>query len=86
MKLSRFFTGLAPALAIAALIGFAAPRPVAGDATRRRRAAGGGCARRRGRRAAPAAAAAAAPASAARLLGDGRCRSARPIRATPPGC
>src|SRR6202046_5669810 len=27
MKLSRFFTGLAPALAIAALIGFAAPAP-----------------------------------------------------------
>ena len=31
MKLSRFFTGLAPALAIAAMIGFAAPAPSRAD-------------------------------------------------------
>ncbi|MGO9770560.1 MAG: hypothetical protein ACLPSW_13585, partial [Roseiarcus sp.] len=31
MKLSRFFAGLAPALAIAALVGFAAPAPSRAD-------------------------------------------------------
>ena len=47
MKLSRFFAGLAPALAIAALVGFAAPAPSRPDDGARRGRHARGCARRR---------------------------------------
>jgi Amt family ammonium transporter len=67
MKLSRFFTGLAPALAIAALIGFAAPAPSrADDATPTPAAASPATTPAPAATpAAPAAPAAAAPAAAA---------------------
>ena len=67
MKLSRLFTGLAPALAIAALIGFAAPVPSWADDTTPTPAATAAPAATPAPAAAPAAAApapaAAAPAS-----------------------
>ena len=65
MKLSRFFAGLAPALAIAALIGFAAPAPSWADDAAPAVAATPAAAASAAAPAATAAPAAAAPAAAA---------------------